>query len=886
MYPPRHMHTDTSLQRCRTPWHSPCCSKRQETERTLSLLGNRSLERRGSGQSALAVPGSEHQAAFATTINSPARRRSSEVGSGRYAASVIRTRGGRKRIRRAKDGDGEENDDNMDERYTSLEDAPIYGSVHGDSFDYDDQNEVPSPLAEDASTEERSAGNEEPVEEQEASPSDRVLASTSEEKGTSKNGAASREPDMEQKGMLRSVTVSTALPKEKVKKTAKSGKKVAGKKSRSSTSLESANGVSRSVDEDRTEVTSQKKGKTSMDKAGVGSNTEAEGSRAIRKEAQEKPVKKKKAAAPKLKRSKAFNGRMREGELAVARTETLSQNGAQPSQASTAVEQKETLSQNGAEPSETSTDVEEESLLDRIASSLQAGSSSSKSDISSGALQLRFHSGCAFVVTAAAAKRVEDLVKEGEAAGVGAGLLGAASSLVDNLVDSAQTGGEIVSAVGEAVVESVSGATDAVTGTVSQLSEQVMEVVSSGVEEITDTVESAGESVSALVETVADTVDTVTSSMAETVDSVTSTVAETVGDVGEAVVSLMTEEEELGDTEFEAFRNQAGPQLRGRAGLDNLRVLSDGANLMQVISDAYTFTLKLPPLQFSLVVVVLPLLMSLVFTGVYLLDMQGLVPDDSVQSIYDGLQKGGHVAEAHWYALFQVFMFSLSLATGLQPVLAPVTPFSFVAANVNALLAQLLFVFLSGSVFARLSQRSRPIRCSTVALICPPCHENRSGKEWSNKVLMARYVLVGTRPSELVDVKVDLTFHYNTLTRNGSYFNRQVSLKLVRSEVAHQTGGMLVRHVIDESSPLYRRTEEMLKREDAIFKLSVVGLERSSMQSVFELQYYCVADGDVIWDAEFEDVVLVNKSMQRVIDQSKVSRWRSVPTTGYRTISA
>lgn len=44
----------------------------------------------------------------------------------------------------------------------------------------------------------------------------------------------------------------------------------------------------------------------------------------------------------------------------------------------------------------------------------------------------------------------------------------------------------------------------------------------------------------------------------------------------------------------------------------------------------------------------------------------------------------------------------------------------------------------------------------------------------------------------------------------------------VRSEVAHQTGGMLVRHVIDESSPLYRRTEEMLKKEDAVFKLSVV----------------------------------------------------------------
>lgn len=40
--------------------------------------------------------------------------------------------------------------------------------------------------------------------------------------------------------------------------------------------------------------------------------------------------------------------------------------------------------------------------------------------------------------------------------------------------------------------------------------------------------------------------------------------------------------------------------------------------------------------------------------------------------------------------------------------------------------------------------------------------------------------------------------------------------------MAHQVGGMLVRHVIDESSPLYRRTEEMMRKEDAIFKLSVV----------------------------------------------------------------
>lgn len=44
----------------------------------------------------------------------------------------------------------------------------------------------------------------------------------------------------------------------------------------------------------------------------------------------------------------------------------------------------------------------------------------------------------------------------------------------------------------------------------------------------------------------------------------------------------------------------------------------------------------------------------------------------------------------------------------------------------------------------------------------------------------------------------------------------------VRSEIAYLNHGMLVRHIIDETSPLHRRTPEMLRREDSIFTLSVV----------------------------------------------------------------
>lgn len=133
-----------------------------------------------------------------------------------------------------------------------------------------------------------------------------------------------------------------------------------------------------------------------------------------------------------------------------------------------------------------------------------------------------------------------------------------------------------------------------------------------------------------------------------------------------------------------------------------------------------------------------------------------------------------------WTTLFQIFMFSLSLSTGLQPEIAPLSPYTLVLANFNALFAQLIFVFLSGAgiillsmscnlelprmhvvaselllsnlhfyehvfnitnnqgvklnsfhcmfcvaVFARLSQPSQPVRCSTVALICPSLAQRR-----------------------------------------------------------------------------------------------------------------------------------------------------------------
>ena len=76
----------------------------------------------------------------------------------------------------------------------------------------------------------------------------------------------------------------------------------------------------------------------------------------------------------------------------------------------------------------------------------------------------------------------------------------------------------------------------------------------------------------------------------------------------------------------------------------------------------------------------------------------------------------------------------------------------------------------------------------------------------------------------------------------------------MRSEIAYLNHGMLVRHIIDESSPLYRRTPEMLRKEDSIFTLSVVSVQEPPLALNFEIQF------------------LLSGTFSKVLDEQQVTR--------------
>ncbi|KAJ7567785.1 hypothetical protein O6H91_01G006900 [Diphasiastrum complanatum] len=436
-----------------------------------------------------------------------------------------------------------------------------------------------------------------------------------------------------------------------------------------------------------------------------------------------------------------------------------------------------------------------------------------------------------------------------------------------------QTVEQVTEGSSESVVEQVIAIVD-------HVADQAVQVGQKMVDQVSEVLPS---SVLEQVPQVAEVIEQVTLSAAE--QMLTSAVQAT-EEVSGQVMNLLTlkdEEDDDSDDEFETYKTSDLPEFRGIQGVQNFTILQEDEGILSKLYDFYTYMLKKPLPEFTLGMFAAPIFVSVIFTLLYLPELHGLVLDETARTFFESsgmpINVEMPVLDLTLDTVFHVFMFSVSLSTGLQPDIAPLSPYTLVIANINALVAQLVFVFLSGAVFARLSQPSQPVRCSTVAVICPAI--SRQSKQPTHRALMVRFVLAGPQPCELVDVKVDLSFKFNTITRSGSYFRATHSLKLMfhgslqmRPEIAYLNHGMLVRHIIDETSPLYRRTHERLEKEDAIFVLSVIGLERSSMQAVFHVQQYSVHDNHVIWDAEFEDMILISKKNKRIVDHSKLSHWK------------
>jgi hypothetical protein len=129
-----------------------------------------------------------------------------------------------------------------------------------------------------------------------------------------------------------------------------------------------------------------------------------------------------------------------------------------------------------------------------------------------------------------------------------------------------------------------------------------------------------------------------------------------------------------------------------------------------------------------------------------------------------------------WTTLFQIFMFSLSLSTGLQPEIAPLSPYTLVLANVNALFAQLIFVFLSGAGIYCTTGVASYVVAYELALICLTgrmfCIAIRASKSFVLCCSICKVVAAFTT-STVLNCCINLSISCSAQTKGG-YFCHQV----------------------------------------------------------------------------------------------------------------
>ena len=168
----------------------------------------------------------------------------------------------------------------------------------------------------------------------------------------------------------------------------------------------------------------------------------------------------------------------------------------------------------------------------------------------------------------------------------------------------------------------------------------------------------------------------------------------------------------------------------------------------------------------------------------------------------------------------------------------------------------LLTALATGLVFAKFSLPMSRLAFSEKLTISPmngvPTLMLRLGNERSNVIAEAR---------------LHLGFVHTEVTKEGMTLYRLEDVKLVRDTTQALARSWTVMHVIDEKSPLFGMTPEIMAAREVEFFASVVGTDDTSLQPVHGRHRYL--DTDVLWGARHADILSERDDGQLQMDVRK-----------------
>jgi inward rectifier potassium channel len=213
--------------------------------------------------------------------------------------------------------------------------------------------------------------------------------------------------------------------------------------------------------------------------------------------------------------------------------------------------------------------------------------------------------------------------------------------------------------------------------------------------------------------------------------------------------------------------------------------------------DVYQWLLGMRWPQFATLVAALYILLNLVFATLYSLDHQSIAGST-----------GGS-----WF--FDCFFFSVqTLATVGYGHMYPQTLYGHVVSTIEIMSGIFLLAVVTGLIFVRFSRPVARIafsRCLVIGLLNgQPTLMVRVGNQHQHSIVDTEFRIMFMRDEPLIE---------------GGDFRYFYTLKLQFDKLIIFPAALTLRHVIDETSPLYGATLESLQNSRSLFAVSVSGID-------------------------------------------------------------